>query len=69
MTHYVADIRKAHDLLGWQPQTSLDEGIPKAVAWFREHRAAHPEEAATVPSEGGNVGWKPTPPVAITAGS
>ena len=26
------------------PQTPLDEGIPKAVAWFREWRAAHPEE-------------------------
>jgi UDP-glucose 4-epimerase len=58
VTHYVADIRKAHDLLGWQPQTSLDEGVPKAVDWFREHRAAHPEESATIPSEGEGVGWK-----------
>jgi hypothetical protein len=40
--------------------TSLDEGIPKAVAWFREHRAAHPDEAATIPSEGEGVGWKDT---------
>jgi UDP-glucuronate 4-epimerase len=59
VTHYVADIRKARDLLGWGPQTSLDEGIPRAVDWFREHRAAHPEEAATIPSEGEGVGWKP----------
>ena len=58
VTHYVADIRKANDLLGWQPRTSLDEGIPKSVAWFREHRAAHPEENATIPSEGEGVGWK-----------
>jgi UDP-glucose 4-epimerase len=58
VTHYVADIRKAQDLLGWQPRTSLDEGIPKSVAWFREHRARHPEEGATVPSEGEGVGWK-----------
>jgi UDP-glucuronate 4-epimerase len=42
VTHYVADIRKARDLLGWQPQVPLDEGIPRAVAWFREH----PEHAA-----------------------
>jgi len=60
VTHYVADIRKANDLLGWQPQTSLDDGIPKAVAWFREHRAAHPDENATIPSEGEGVGWKST---------
>jgi UDP-glucuronate 4-epimerase len=44
VTHYVADVRKAHDVLGWTPQTSLDDGIPKAVAWFKEWRAAHPEE-------------------------
>jgi UDP-glucose 4-epimerase len=44
VTHYVADIRKAHDLLGWRPETSLAAGIPKSVAWFREWRAAHPEE-------------------------
>jgi UDP-glucose 4-epimerase len=38
VTHYVADIRKARDLLGWEPRVPLDEGIPRAVAWFREHR-------------------------------
>jgi UDP-glucose 4-epimerase len=44
VTHYIADVRKAHDLLGWQPKTPLEEGIPRAVAWFKEWRAAHPEE-------------------------
>jgi nucleoside-diphosphate-sugar epimerase len=44
VTHYVADVRKAHDVLGWSPTTSLDDGIPKAVAWFKEWRAAHPAE-------------------------
>jgi nucleoside-diphosphate-sugar epimerase len=44
VTHYVADVRKARDVLGWTPQTPLEEGIPQAVAWFREWRAAHPEE-------------------------
>jgi nucleoside-diphosphate-sugar epimerase len=42
VTHYVADIRKARDLLGWEPRVPLDDGIPRAVAWFREH----PEHAA-----------------------
>jgi nucleoside-diphosphate-sugar epimerase len=37
VTHYVADIRKARDLLGWEPEVPLEEGIPRAVAWFREH--------------------------------
>jgi UDP-glucose 4-epimerase len=44
VTHYVADIRKARDLLDWQPATPLGEGVPRAVAWFRERRAEHPEE-------------------------
>jgi UDP-glucose 4-epimerase len=42
VTHYVADIRKARDLLGWEPRVPLDVGIPRAVGWFREH----PEHAA-----------------------
>jgi UDP-glucose 4-epimerase len=46
VTHYVADIRKARELLGWQPSTPLDQGIPKAVAWFREWRAEHPFDEA-----------------------
>jgi nucleoside-diphosphate-sugar epimerase len=39
VTRYVADIRKAHELLGWQPDVPLAEGIPRAVAWFMETRA------------------------------
>jgi UDP-glucuronate 4-epimerase len=44
VTHYVADVRKAGELLGWQPQTPLEVGIPRAVAWFKDWRADHPEE-------------------------
>jgi UDP-glucose 4-epimerase len=62
VTHYVADIRKAHDLLGWEPGTPLHEGIPLAVDWFREWRAAHPEEdrplAADPSADGIEQGFK-----------
>jgi UDP-glucuronate 4-epimerase len=44
VTHYVADVTKARTLLGWEPATPLDAGIPRAVEWFKEWRAAHPEE-------------------------
>lgn len=37
ITQYVADISKARNLLGYEPQTPLSEGIPKAIAWSREH--------------------------------
>ena len=44
VTHYIADVRKAKEVIGWTPQTPLEEGIPKAVAWFKEWRAQHPED-------------------------
>jgi UDP-glucuronate 4-epimerase len=58
VTRYVADIRKAHELLGWEPQTPLELGIPASVAWFVEHRARHPDEDRLVESEGAGAGWK-----------
>lgn len=32
-----ADIGKAKDLLGWEPQVSLEEGIRRTVEWFLEN--------------------------------
>jgi UDP-glucose 4-epimerase len=65
VTHYVAHIEKARVLLGWQPQTPLAAGIPKAVEWFREWRAAHPEEDREIVPERvpGEIehAFKPTP--------
>ncbi len=34
-----ADIGKARQLLGWQPQTSFQEGVERLVAWYRENRS------------------------------
>jgi len=31
-----ADITKARRLLGYDPQTQIEEGIRKFVEWFRE---------------------------------
>lgn len=33
VTHYVANIGKARSLLGYEPKTSLQEGIRKSVEW------------------------------------
>ena len=33
-----ADISKAKDLLGWEPQVSLDEGLEKSVQWYMDNR-------------------------------
>jgi nucleoside-diphosphate-sugar epimerase len=40
VTRYVADIRRAQELLGYHPHVALEEGIRRAVAWSREW-AAH----------------------------
>jgi nucleoside-diphosphate-sugar epimerase len=48
VTHYVADVSKARELLGYDPQVPLEEGIKRSVAWFREWRAEHPEEEVAV---------------------
>jgi nucleoside-diphosphate-sugar epimerase len=63
VTHYVADLTQARQLLGYDPRVPLEEGIPRAVEWFREHRAAHPEEDRPLPSEAlfpqdAESGWK-----------
>jgi UDP-glucose 4-epimerase len=41
VTHYVADISKARDLLGYEPKVPLEEGIRRAVEWNREWDAEH----------------------------
>ncbi len=41
VTHYVANIGKARALLGYNPQTPLNEGIKKAVEWSSQWNAAH----------------------------
>jgi nucleoside-diphosphate-sugar epimerase len=64
VTHYVADTSKARQLLGYDPQVPLEEGIRRAVAWFTEHRAQHPEEEGQVivpemvSPHDAELGWK-----------
>lgn len=33
----ICDNRRAHDLLGWEPQVSLDEGLRRTIDFIREH--------------------------------
>ena len=68
VTHYVADLTKARAMLGYELTVPLDEGIARAVTWFKEHRAAHPEEDAplsadTLFPQDADLGWKSSSPV------
>jgi nucleoside-diphosphate-sugar epimerase len=41
VTHYVADITKARELLGYNPKVPLEEGIPRTVQWNQEWAEQH----------------------------
>jgi UDP-glucuronate 4-epimerase len=34
-----ADITRAKDLLGWQPETKIEQGVDDAVDWYRTNRS------------------------------
>jgi UDP-glucose 4-epimerase len=36
--NYYSDIRKIRTLTGWQPRTSLEEGLRRTVGYYRSHR-------------------------------
>lgn len=36
------DVRKAKEVLSWEPQTPLDEGLMATVAWYRENASHMP---------------------------
>jgi len=58
VTHYIANIGKARAILGYDPKTSLREGIFKAVAWsedFRSEKTKSMEEAGSQSSLDGKV--------------
>ncbi len=40
-TYWVSDIQKAKQLLGWEPQYTLKEGLEKTISWFRLHQQAY----------------------------
>lgn len=37
VSYYIADISRARELLGYNPETNLESGIQKAVAWWKEY--------------------------------
>jgi hypothetical protein len=56
-------LSKARELLDYEPQVALDQGIARAVAWFREHRAAHPGDDVPIRADhegalGSGQAWK-----------
>jgi UDP-glucose 4-epimerase len=36
----IPNVEKAHELLGWEPQVELDEGLARTIAWYRERSPA-----------------------------
>lgn len=44
----IADIRKAKDLIGWEPRVPLQEGLKKTIGWFAESLAFYKSELYNV---------------------
>jgi len=60
------DITRARELLGWEPQVDLVEGLPRTIEWFRSHPAEVAAAASAVAGaqfEGGP--FEAVPPVAV----
>jgi UDP-glucose 4-epimerase len=67
VTHYIANISKATELLGYKPSVSLEEGIPRAVEWQTTWTppagvAATDDESMTAIDQGAGSGlsYKPS---------
>jgi CDP-glucose 4,6-dehydratase len=35
---------RAHRVLDWQPQFTLEQGLNETIAWYREYLATHKEQ-------------------------
>ena len=70
VTHYVANIQKAQELLGYAPEVPLEEGIRRAITWTQAWAMLHPDPPAgngAAPGTGGDSGRSthPAPPTGI----
>jgi nucleoside-diphosphate-sugar epimerase len=36
----IPNVRKAYELLDWEPQVELDDGLARTIAWYRTHTPA-----------------------------
>ena len=43
------DIRRALELLGWEPEVGMEEGLKRTIEWFRERLAADRTEVSPPP--------------------
>jgi CDP-glucose 4,6-dehydratase len=37
------DAKKAHQVLNWQPQFTLEQGLNETIEWYKNYLAKHKE--------------------------
>ena len=42
----IPNVEKARELLGWEPQVELDDGLERTIAWYRAKQTPHPPSPA-----------------------
>ena len=43
----IPNVEKARELLGFEAEVELDEGLERTIAWYRERAAAHLRERSS----------------------
>ena len=46
VTHYVADLSRARELLDYEPSTNLEQGVRLAISWWRDYHCAQQAASA-----------------------
>jgi hypothetical protein len=55
----ILSAEKARTRLGWQPAHTLDQGLAKAIAWYRRYFAEAPGGVPSLGHEQGAVSKEP----------
>jgi dTDP-glucose 4,6-dehydratase len=58
---HIASYKKAHEVLGFNPEVSFDEGLEKTIQWYKENKSLWgkqlPFRKVPVKAKDGSIIW------------